>query len=118
MNPTVSSFLLLLVFTVFTYNSETCASNWNKCSSFADCRDYSKGYCCHCRPGFYGNGKNCVAEGEEHFQRYLWVQACFFTETTHRFHVFWRTDDENRLVEQKLTQEEAGLSLNGELLLS
>ncbi|XP_056266669.1 nidogen-1-like isoform X1 [Pseudoliparis swirei] len=50
--------------TVFTYNSETCASNWNKCSSFADCRDYSKGYCCHCRPGFYGNGKNCVAEGK------------------------------------------------------
>uniref|UniRef100_A0A8C2Z7R9 Nidogen 1 n=1 Tax=Cyclopterus lumpus TaxID=8103 RepID=A0A8C2Z7R9_CYCLU len=50
--------------TVFTYNSETCAQNRNKCSAFADCRDYSNGYCCHCRPGFYGNGKNCVAEGK------------------------------------------------------
>ncbi|XP_068444754.1 nidogen-1-like [Clinocottus analis] len=50
--------------TVFTYNSETCAQNRHKCSAFADCRDYSNGYCCHCRPGFYGNGKNCVAEGK------------------------------------------------------
>ncbi|XP_068582888.1 nidogen-1-like [Cebidichthys violaceus] len=50
--------------TVFAYNSETCAHNRHKCSAFADCRDYSNGYCCHCRPGFYGNGKDCVAEGK------------------------------------------------------
>uniref|UniRef100_A0A8D3DW80 Nidogen 1 n=1 Tax=Scophthalmus maximus TaxID=52904 RepID=A0A8D3DW80_SCOMX len=43
---------------------ETCAHNRHKCSAFADCRDYSNGYCCHCRPGFYGDGKNCVAEGK------------------------------------------------------
>ncbi|XP_041788948.1 nidogen-1-like [Chelmon rostratus] len=49
---------------VFAYNSETCAHNRHKCSAFADCRDYSDGYCCHCRPGFYGNGKDCVAEGK------------------------------------------------------
>ncbi|XP_063738884.1 LOW QUALITY PROTEIN: nidogen-1-like [Eleginops maclovinus] len=49
---------------VFAYNSETCAHNRNKCSAFADCRDYSQGYCCHCRPGYYGNGKDCVAEGK------------------------------------------------------
>uniref|UniRef100_A0A8C9XTJ2 Nidogen 1 n=2 Tax=Sander lucioperca TaxID=283035 RepID=A0A8C9XTJ2_SANLU len=49
---------------VFAYNSETCALNRHKCSAFADCRDYSNGYCCHCRPGFYGNGKDCVAEGK------------------------------------------------------
>ncbi|KAG7217936.1 hypothetical protein INR49_010312, partial [Caranx melampygus] len=48
---------------VFAYNLETCAHNRHKCSSFADCRDYSNGYCCHCKPGFYGNGKDCVAEG-------------------------------------------------------
>uniref|UniRef100_A0A8C6TE61 Nidogen 1a n=1 Tax=Neogobius melanostomus TaxID=47308 RepID=A0A8C6TE61_9GOBI len=36
----------------------------DKCSQFADCRDYSGGYCCHCRPGFYGNGIQCVAEGK------------------------------------------------------
>ncbi|XP_071206983.1 nidogen-1-like isoform X2 [Salvelinus alpinus] len=49
---------------VFAYNSETCTSNRQKCSSFADCKDYTNGYCCHCRPGFYGNGKDCVAEGK------------------------------------------------------
>ncbi|KAE8300659.1 Nidogen-1 [Larimichthys crocea] len=49
---------------VFAYNTETCAHNRHKCSAFADCRDYSNGYCCHCRPGFYGNGKDCVAEGK------------------------------------------------------
>ncbi|XP_029962713.1 nidogen-1 [Salarias fasciatus] len=49
---------------VFSYNLGTCATNRNKCSQFADCRDYSAGYCCHCRPGFYGNGIQCVAEGK------------------------------------------------------
>ncbi|XP_076001609.1 nidogen-1-like [Genypterus blacodes] len=49
---------------VFAYNLETCANNRQKCSTFADCRDYSSGYCCHCRPGFYGNGRDCVAEGK------------------------------------------------------
>ncbi|XP_023133776.2 nidogen-1 [Amphiprion ocellaris] len=49
---------------VFSYNLGTCANNRNKCSQFADCRDYSSGYCCHCRPGFYGNGIQCVAEGK------------------------------------------------------
>ncbi|XP_035515566.1 nidogen-1-like [Morone saxatilis] len=49
---------------VFRYNLETCAHNSHKCSAFADCRDYSDGYCCHCRPGFYGNGKDCVADGK------------------------------------------------------
>uniref|UniRef100_A0A8C9XBN3 Nidogen 1 n=1 Tax=Sander lucioperca TaxID=283035 RepID=A0A8C9XBN3_SANLU len=49
---------------VFSYNLGTCASNRNKCSQFADCRDYSSGYCCSCRPGFYGNGIQCLAEGK------------------------------------------------------
>uniref|UniRef100_A0A8D3E9P5 Nidogen 1 n=1 Tax=Scophthalmus maximus TaxID=52904 RepID=A0A8D3E9P5_SCOMX len=48
---------------VFSYNLWTCANSRNKCSQFADCKDYSNGYCCHCRPGFYGNGIQCVAEG-------------------------------------------------------
>ncbi|XP_063054021.1 nidogen-1-like [Engraulis encrasicolus] len=50
--------------TVFSYNYQTCANNWQKCSSFADCRDYSDGYCCHCRSGYYGDGRDCVAEGK------------------------------------------------------
>lgn len=48
---------------VFSYNFGTCANDRNKCSQFADCKDYFNGYCCHCRPGFYGNGVQCVAEG-------------------------------------------------------
>lgn len=51
------------MFSVFSYNLGTCTNNRNKCSQFADCKDYSSGYCCHCRPGFYGNGIQCVAEG-------------------------------------------------------
>ncbi|CAL8355052.1 unnamed protein product [Boreogadus saida] len=49
---------------VFSYNSETCSRTRLTCSAFADCRDYSTGPCCQCRPGFYGNGKDCVAEGK------------------------------------------------------
>ncbi|MGH0139077.1 UNVERIFIED_CONTAM: hypothetical protein FKN15_068558, partial [Acipenser sinensis] len=52
---------------VFQYNPdtrETCSNSRHKCSNFADCRDYSTGYCCHCRSGFYGNGKHCLAEGK------------------------------------------------------
>uniref|UniRef100_A0A4W4DSS1 Nidogen 1b n=1 Tax=Electrophorus electricus TaxID=8005 RepID=A0A4W4DSS1_ELEEL len=43
---------------------KTCSNNRQKCSHFADCRDYASGYCCHCKPGFYGNGKDCVADGK------------------------------------------------------
>ncbi|KAK7901950.1 hypothetical protein WMY93_018719 [Mugilogobius chulae] len=49
---------------VFSYNLGACANNRDKCSQFADCRDYPGGFCCHCRPGFYGNGIQCVAEGK------------------------------------------------------
>uniref|UniRef100_A0AAR2J865 Nidogen 1a n=1 Tax=Pygocentrus nattereri TaxID=42514 RepID=A0AAR2J865_PYGNA len=49
---------------VFTYSSQTCANSRQECSSFADCQDYATGFCCHCRPGFYGNGKQCIAEGK------------------------------------------------------
>ncbi|XP_007892037.1 nidogen-1 [Callorhinchus milii] len=51
---------------VFTYNTErqqTCASSRDVCSNHAQCKDYPKGFCCHCSPGYYGNGKQCVAEG-------------------------------------------------------
>ncbi|KAI3363049.1 hypothetical protein L3Q82_011712, partial [Scortum barcoo] len=49
---------------IFSYGPGTCANNRHKCSQFSDCKDYSTGYCCHCRPGFYGNGIQCVAEGK------------------------------------------------------
>ncbi|XP_046713004.1 nidogen-1-like isoform X1 [Silurus meridionalis] len=48
---------------VFNYH-EKCTNNRHKCSSFADCRDYNTGYCCHCKEGYYGNGNDCVAAGK------------------------------------------------------
>nr|XP_057921344.1 nidogen-1-like [Doryrhamphus excisus] len=49
---------------VFAYNLDTCQHNRHKCSAFAECRDHRDGYCCHCRTGFYGSGRDCVAEGK------------------------------------------------------
>uniref|UniRef100_A0A8C4HX39 Nidogen 2a (osteonidogen) n=1 Tax=Dicentrarchus labrax TaxID=13489 RepID=A0A8C4HX39_DICLA len=34
-----------------------------QCSQNAICSDYATGFCCHCRPGFYGNGRHCLPEG-------------------------------------------------------
>ncbi|XP_068178370.1 nidogen-1-like [Antennarius striatus] len=49
---------------VLAYNLGSCSHNRHKCSAFADCQDHSDGYCCRCRPGFYGDGKDCVPEGQ------------------------------------------------------
>ncbi|XP_034533827.1 nidogen-2 isoform X4 [Notolabrus celidotus] len=46
-----------------TENKETCARFQQQCSQNAFCSDYSTGYCCHCQPGFYGNGRHCLPEG-------------------------------------------------------
>ncbi|XP_056616657.1 nidogen-1 [Triplophysa dalaica] len=46
---------------VFTYNSGQCARH--TCSKFGECRNSPSGQCCHCKPGFYGNGVQCVSEG-------------------------------------------------------
>ncbi|XP_028427411.1 nidogen-2 isoform X6 [Perca flavescens] len=46
-----------------TENKETCARFQQQCSQNAFCSDYATGFCCHCRPGFYGNGRYCLPEG-------------------------------------------------------
>ncbi|XP_053315113.1 nidogen-1 isoform X2 [Spea bombifrons] len=51
---------------VFQYNTgsqQTCANNRHQCSVHAFCRDFSSGFCCSCNSGYYGNGRQCVAEG-------------------------------------------------------
>ncbi|GCB73342.1 hypothetical protein scyTo_0002489 [Scyliorhinus torazame] len=51
---------------VFSYSTErqlTCANSRHICSIHGQCSDYVAGFCCHCNPGYYGNGKQCVAEG-------------------------------------------------------
>ncbi|XP_042260960.1 nidogen-2 isoform X6 [Thunnus maccoyii] len=46
-----------------TENKETCARFQQQCSQNAFCSDYATGFCCHCKPGFYGNGHHCLPEG-------------------------------------------------------
>uniref|UniRef100_A0A7N6B2D2 Nidogen 2a (osteonidogen) n=1 Tax=Anabas testudineus TaxID=64144 RepID=A0A7N6B2D2_ANATE len=36
---------------------------FTQCSHNAFCSDYATGFCCHCRPGFYGNGVHCLPDG-------------------------------------------------------
>uniref|UniRef100_A0A3P9NL64 Nidogen 2 n=1 Tax=Poecilia reticulata TaxID=8081 RepID=A0A3P9NL64_POERE len=46
-----------------TENKETCARFQQQCSQNAFCSDYPTGFCCHCQPGFYGNGRHCLPDG-------------------------------------------------------
>ncbi|KAK6108182.1 G2F domain family protein [Brugia pahangi] len=34
------------------------------CNLHAKCNDYNPGYCCECLPGYYGNGEECLKDGE------------------------------------------------------
>ncbi|KAK2856787.1 hypothetical protein Q5P01_005522 [Channa striata] len=51
------------VFQYTTENKQTCNKFQQQCSQNAFCSDYATGFCCHCKPGFYGNGRQCLAEG-------------------------------------------------------
>ncbi|XP_076008480.1 nidogen-2 [Genypterus blacodes] len=46
-----------------TENKETCARFQQQCSQHAFCSDYATGFCCHCQPGLYGNGRHCLPDG-------------------------------------------------------
>ncbi|XP_030644080.1 nidogen-2 [Chanos chanos] len=49
-----------------TDNKETCARFQQQCSQNGYCTDYTTGFCCHCRSGFYGNGRHCLPNGVPH----------------------------------------------------
>ncbi|XP_063989907.1 nidogen isoform X2 [Diachasmimorpha longicaudata] len=38
---------------------QTCMTGATTCHSKATCMDYEYGFCCSCKPGFFGNGKSC-----------------------------------------------------------
>ncbi|XP_053488796.1 nidogen-2 [Ictalurus furcatus] len=46
-----------------TENKETCDRFQQTCSQNAYCTNFPSGYCCHCHPGFYGNGRYCLPDG-------------------------------------------------------
>ena len=41
----------------------TCLEGNRKCHSNARCIDFPDGFCCECVPPFYGNGIQCVENG-------------------------------------------------------
>ncbi|XP_065209284.1 nidogen [Planococcus citri] len=41
----------------------SCAVGFSRCHSQATCVDTARGFCCTCRPAFYGNGFNCLKDG-------------------------------------------------------
>ncbi|KAK0096570.1 hypothetical protein PV326_005114 [Microctonus aethiopoides] len=40
-------------------NDHSCMTGATTCHSKATCVDYEYGYCCNCKPGYFGNGKSC-----------------------------------------------------------
>ncbi|XP_076650087.1 nidogen isoform X4 [Halictus rubicundus] len=42
-----------------TNQAASCRTGATTCHSKATCRDYEVGFCCHCKQGFFGNGKSC-----------------------------------------------------------
>ncbi|XP_077490332.1 nidogen-like isoform X1 [Amblyomma americanum] len=41
----------------------TCSTAREPCPPSTECRDFETGFCCHCKRGFFGNGKNCIDNG-------------------------------------------------------
>ncbi|KAH8401667.1 hypothetical protein KR009_007215 [Drosophila setifemur] len=41
--------------------AQSCQATGHQCHEKAQCHDKAEGYCCVCEPGFYGNGKSCLA---------------------------------------------------------
>lgn len=40
-------------------------------------RDYGSGYCCECKSGYYGNGKDCLKSGKSQPYMYYFVANPF-----------------------------------------
>uniref|UniRef100_A0A8C7YQI7 Nidogen 2a (osteonidogen) n=1 Tax=Oryzias sinensis TaxID=183150 RepID=A0A8C7YQI7_9TELE len=70
--PVITALLNLRGYLIFLKYSMFLLKNTNlilffrfqqQCSQNAFCSDYATGFCCHCQPGFYGNGRDCLPEG-------------------------------------------------------
>ncbi len=44
--------------------TKMCGLHLKFCSQDGYCTDYPTGPCCHCRSGYYGNGRQCLPMGE------------------------------------------------------
>ena len=45
--------------------AESCQAGRAVCHSRAICSDNQFGFCCQCRRGWYGDGQNCLPEGQD-----------------------------------------------------
>ena len=45
--------------------ADSCQTGRAVCHSKAICSDNQFGFCCQCRRGWYGDGKSCLAEGQD-----------------------------------------------------
>ena len=45
-------------------SATSCSRGSPVCHNNADCVDYSPGFCCQCKQGWFGNGDNCLANNE------------------------------------------------------
>lgn len=44
--------------------NESCDTTWSPCIPSATCQQHETGVCCKCKPGLYGNGKDCMQPGK------------------------------------------------------
>lgn len=60
---------------------DECARGIAQCSPFADCVNQEGSYGCVCRPGYIGNGQECIGESTDEFHFYIhFKQTCLAEE--------------------------------------
>ena len=45
--------------------ARSCQTGRAACHSRASCEDNTAGFCCSCRPGWFGDGRNCLPDGQD-----------------------------------------------------
>ena len=60
-------------------STPTCFEGSKKCHANARCIDFAEGFCCECVPPFYGNGLQCVENGDLLFYFILICLAHIYT---------------------------------------
>ena len=56
----------------FFIDTNECVFGTNNCSENAECMDTTGSFICTCKPGFKGDGFNCI--GSVMFQQWFWIK--------------------------------------------
>ena len=57
-------------------DARTCQEGRAVCHSQAICSDNQFGFCCQCKRGWYGDGKNCLEEKQPQRVNGRWEEIC------------------------------------------